>query len=175
MATQIATTPDILMLAVQAQVISVTGFPYERVVIDAREPGEADEIPGQAEQVIFLRVGNGRIDFNSVANQGRLCTKETLTISARLWTRLNTDEHNRDDLRITDPSVGHLRVRHAIYDALIDFGPEDSQGNILYSEVMKPVDSTEPRRKKAPTKGWARSVLDFLLYYELALTQNTYP
>ncbi len=164
MATQIPTTPDILMLAIQAQVSSVTGFPYERVVIDAREPGEADEIPGQAEQVIFLRVGNGRIDF-----------KETLTVSARLWTRLNTDEHNRDDLRITDPSVGHLRVRHAIYDALIDFAPEDSQGNALYSEVMKPMDSTEPRRKKTPSKGWARSVLDFALYYQLALTQNTYP
>ena len=170
MATQIATTPDVLLLAIQTQVQTVTGLPYERVIIDAREDAEADETPGQAEQVIFLRVADGQIDAETVQNHGRTCTVERLVVSARLWTRLITDEINRDDLRITDPSMGHLVIRHQIYDALILFQPTDGAGDWLVSEPIKPRGSQAPRRRKKHP-GWARSVLDFTVFYQLALDQ----
>lgn len=149
----------------------ITGFPIERVVIDARDDAEADETPTQAEQVIFLRVADGQLDAETVQNHGRTCTVERLVVSARLWTRLLTDEMNRDDERITDPSGGHLIIRNQIFDALNDFDPTDQAGNWLVSEVIKPRASTKPRRRKKHP-GWAISDLAFIVPYQQKLDQS---
>lgn len=168
MATQVATTPDVLLLAVQTQVIAFTGLPNERVVIDAREDDEDVEI-AQAEQYVVLRVETGLIVADNTVSAGRFCVIERLNFSATLWTRLVLDESTRGDLLMTSASLGHLKQRANLYDALIDFLPTDSSSNALASEPIKPARSGRPRRPRNRA-GWARSALDFVMPYQLLLT-----
>jgi hypothetical protein len=171
-ASQIPTTPDILMLNLQSQVMTWLSFPAERVLIDARDDGD-DTLQTQAEQVVILRVEDGAIQMDTQFHGGRFCVVERLTFTATLLTRVNLDAAPRDDILITDPNRGHLVTRHKLYDALLCYLPLDASGNMLGSEPVKAARSQRPRRYKRTVKpGWAHSALFFTVPYQLALTQT---
>ncbi len=167
MPAQIGTTADVLMLNIQAQLVAFLGYPPERVVIDQRDPGD-ETLIAQAEQYVVLSVEDGMVTDGMVSYSGRLASVERLTFCTTLWTRCALDESTAGNVLMTDPSLGHLIARHALYDALTDYVPVDGSSNILTASPVHPGRATRPRRPK-PKPGWAWSQLYWVAPYQLAL------
>ena len=151
------------------RVASVTELPPERVFFTQRR-----RVPfnSQADSYVFLRLEDGDYDRPNVLGAGRIDSRERVVLSATMRTRLSLDEADRDTVWLTEPSLGHLRLRHAVLDALICFVPLDDDGNWLVTEPIKPARHRRPEKEEQPDPSWGESSLFFEVVYELGLDQS---
>lgn len=169
-ATIIPTELGTILLAVQARLMAVLGYPDERVIIDARTDRDHETTgPTQAEQYVRLQVKNRNLVAETVEARGRIYPHMKATISCVVRTRVNLDEASSDESALTVASRGHLPVEHKVWDALICFQPVDEDDNWLITEPIKPRGGTTPQK---PPKTWMQSTIDFDITFALDLDQT---
>lgn len=172
MATVLPSTPDVLILKVQAQVMIAMTLPYECVPIIMDGEDEETRCPvAQAETLVMLSWGDSSFDMKQEFHAGRFCMVDRPNFTAALWTRLLLDEKTRSDIRLADPAIGHLRQRNSLINALAIFAPLDANQNWLVSEPIKPTRTTRPKKSKTK-KGWTRSTVEFVAPYMMVLDQG---
>lgn len=169
MASPTPTTLDLVLASLQTRLVTVLEIPAERVVIDARNDPDAEEVVVQADQYVRIRVEQRSLDTHSVEARGRNYPDLNARISVVGRTRYDVDAVNSDQSILTDTSRGHLRLEHLLWDALLCFQPVDAQNNWLVREPVKPGAATAPRK---PPKGWMSSTLEFNVVIILDLDRD---
>lgn len=194
MAIHIKSRLDTIMLAIQAQLMIVTTFPIERVLIC--DPESLDFNP-HGDQYLILWPDSEPAVLPDVIGSGRINCQVTDRFAAYVRTRFAVDESSSALKWLTDASLGHIALRHKVWDALIDFQSVDGSDNILHFPIL-PAAGTRMRRGtpshisraagqartaggtfapglKAPSdKGWGESILWFDVRYALDLTVSTF-
>lgn len=173
MPTVIRTNLAVILSVLRARLVDVTGLPPERVGLLQRE-----EAPFNAhgDGYVYLRVEDGGFDMPDLIGAGRIDTREEILFSVTARSRCALDESNMDWLWLTEESLGNLKLRHAVLEAMVCFQPTDSEGNWLVTEPIKPSRSRRPRKEPGtrdrPNKDWGESVTYWELKYECDLTQT---
>lgn len=167
-ATPIPTKLSTILKALKARLIAKMGFPQERVLISLQALNPP--FRSQAEQYCILFPSAGHFPEEIFEGSGRVETRTVRRTSAVLWTRSGLDEEDRDEIRLTDQSLGHLDFEHKMFDALIAFQPVDSQNNWLVYQPIKPQAISAPM--KAQDILWIASEFQFDVDYILQLDQS---
>ncbi len=160
---------DAILLAIQAQIIAVTGWDQSRVVIDTET--EEPEGQWQAEQLVFIRLGSQtpQRDFEGM---GRIWAAMDVRLNCILWTRTALDEPPGYAIGITDPILGHQAAALAIKNSLDAFQPLDSAGNWMVQEPMRPGAIGATVRRTKEDWNWAKTSIGFDLIYAPATDQS---
>lgn len=164
---------DIIMPLIQQQIMLVTGWGIERVILDTEKDGEEFDEKFQAEQVVFIREESPS-PTGAFKGIGRIWPTEDVRIVCPLWTRDALDNPPGFQSGLTDPVLGHEKWRLAIQNALYGFAPTDSNHNWLVQNPIQPGQGMAPRRRtrgENPDVTWARSVIVGILTYAPALNQ----
>jgi hypothetical protein len=174
MAAAIATSLDVIFLAIRQQVMTAMGLPGERVVISQRRR-HAQE--AQADQFVYLRAGGGPFNLKAYEGGWRSDTRLARTCWATLRTRHATDEPTSDLHWLTDgtPVTGHLVAEHALFDAILGFTPQDTNQNALTWKPLEPRLVTVPDKEEnnqAKRLEWGESTFEFVVHYSLKLTNQ---
>lgn len=168
MATVIRTRLSALLPLLQQQVMSVLGFPAERVIILSREQ---QPYHAQADQYVRIRPRSQMTEDSIVVGAGRFDTRARRKINVTLFTRLSLDEADRDAIWLDDPTLGHLAKEHLLFDAVATWHPLDGAGNWLLAGTAKLGPVSEPSKERAEPE-WGKSELDVDLTYVLDLDQT---
>lgn len=158
-----------ILTAVETQLITVTGFPNERIN-NSTEDGESAHFQG--DQDIVMRTGNLTPVGPDIDSKGRLAIRIVRQLQVIPRTSIAVDTHGLTDAWLTDPSFGHLQLEEAIFNALQGFEPSDANGNWLVTEPMRLVPSQPPIRPAPPDLKpavWGSSTLTFEITYLMAL------
>lgn len=181
------------MLAVQAQLMSVTAFPAERVLIC--DPESMDFNP-HGDQYLVLWPDAEPAMIGDVSGSGRINCQVTDRFFVYVRTRFAVDESSSALKWLTDSSLGHIALRHSVWNALIDFQAVDASNNIICFPiwpsaggrpwrgmqrfVSKKATQRRVEGKFAPgqaapkDKSWGESVLAFDVRYQLALDTSVF-
>lgn len=126
-------------------------------------------------QDILLRPGPVSWDRGFDVGSGRMCPIIRRPLYVHIRTRLNTDPSDSDELRLTDPTYGHIPLEESICDVLLDFIPQGSAGEWFVQEPMHPLDyREEEEQQEGEARDWVETTLAFQLTYQLPLTQTGY-
>jgi hypothetical protein len=171
MAQPIPTTFDVLMLNIQQRLVSVLGFPPERILLDLDEDAKERSPAIQADQYVRVLDGGGDSDREPQDARGRVApvVKETLIVA--LFTRLAVDDVNTKLQWLTDPANGNLRTRDSLWDALFCFQPMDTAGNWLVVEPLKVKNVRRPQDLGPKRPGWGRSGIEVEVKYQVLVNQ----
>lgn len=172
MATVVRTKLSTILLAIKAQVMTVFGWPAERVLISARRE-EEDEPHLQADQYVRIKP-LGSSPEPCWDGGGRINCQAKRRVRATLWTRLALDSPNEDQEWLTNASLGHLDTEHALFDALAGFQPSDGFENWLVTLPIEPGPANEPAgpAAKRNNDGWGKSATEFTVTYMMDLDQS---
>lgn len=171
-ATVIPTRLDIILLNIQQHLMSSLSWVQQRV--DIMDP---DKLPvnkhplGSNYLVLWPDVETPNIPIFQGA--GRLDTRMTDRLNVHVRSAAALDEYASAQTWLTDPSLGHIFLRHQVWDALLNYLPTDSNSNLLTVNGLVPA----PARKaklEGEKKYWGESVLAFDVNYVLALTMPPY-
>jgi hypothetical protein len=168
MSSVVRTRIDPILLAIQQQIMAVTGFPAERALIV--DPEDLPFKP-QGDQFCCTWLMDGDWDLPILEGGGRVDARLRETVAVTLYTRFGTDVATSGLSWLTDASLGHAFWRHQILDALVLFQPTDANGNWLCSQPLVPRSTRRPRRER-DEKNWGSSTVAFLVEYEAALSQS---
>lgn len=160
MPTVVRTTLPTVLLAIQARLMDKLSLPPERCLIIA-----VDKFPydGQADQVVAIRPLEESQHNEDEA--GRVDHRSFLQMLIYLRTRLALDESNQSLLALTDSSLGHLKFRADIKNALHDFQAADEDKNRILVDPVRWRSSRKPD-KEGPQPEWIQSESMFDLSYE---------
>jgi len=162
------TTLAAVVAAVRTQIQGKLGFPAERVLPHAGDAADPDPFPAQAEQLVLIHLGGGRVEpgvYDGAARNAPLFRQELL---CTLWTRLVSDDPSTAERYLLDQTLGHLKFTDQLWDALWAFQPLDASGNWIVTEALRP-EQWQPPRQAPGRKGWGRSALRFTATFCLAL------
>src|SRR5438445_6030753 len=120
--THIPTSLDLLMLGVRTQLMTALSFPGERVLLC--DPESLDFHPHGDQYVILWPDLEGNM-LPDVAGSGRINCQMTDRFAVHVRTRFAVDESSQAVQWLTNASLGHIILRHKIWDALIDFQVRD--------------------------------------------------
>lgn len=157
---------------IRTRLASVAALPAERVLLLQRESPPFD---GHGDSYLWVRVEDGAFDMPNVIGAGRIDAREEVLFSVTARTRLAVDERNQDLQWLIHESLGNLRLRQKVIDAMLCFQPLDSSGNWLTTEPIKPARSRGPRKeqgKDKTNKEWGESTTYWMLRYEVSVTQT---
>ena len=167
------------MLPIQAQLMSVLGFPAERVLIAPLEVFN-DYYP-QGDQFVAIWPRDEHPDIPNYNGAGRINMEATVVIDVTLRTRYAVDETTSRLAWLTDTGLGHLIARAGIWNALVAFQPTDNgdltgnSGNWLCVQPIGPLVGRTPNAgakvKPPPPPGWGSSTVSFELKYQMLLNQ----
>lgn len=166
MASVIRTKLSVILKTVRDRLITKLRFNPSRVSIAVELPTGVPDT--QADQTVYLKPLSQAPDDAVTFAAGRVDTRLSRQVAVVLRTRLHLDELYSDEALLTDSSLGHLDVEHAILDALQTFLPTDKDDNALCYEPFQVRPSTMPD-KDSPPNGWGQSALVFTLDYEADL------
>lgn len=144
------------------QLQEVTELPAAACFLSQRDTMPYD---GVADQYVWVRVEDATDDLPVYQGAGRLDTREDVTFSVTVRTRLGLDPVNADTEWLTNASLGHLYLVHKVAKALVEFHPSDGQGNLYSITPVEPRKAGKPRKDKVPE--WGESVRYFGLLYKL--------
>lgn len=150
-----------LIPLIQQRLMTVLGFPVERVKIWRRRPSiTEEELHVQAPQCVMIRMAGQTPERASFDGAGREDYKVSRRLIVVCWSRDSLDEVTDDVTRLTDPADGHYILELGVQNALIGFTPQDADGNTYTSSPMTSSSVTEavPGSKDAD---WTRSEVLF--------------
>ena len=160
MATVIRTNLATVLLAIQAWLMTKLTLPAERCLIIA-----FDEFPFDAHGDQMLAIRPLEEYQPNEDEAGRVDHRSLCPFLVYLKTRVALDEANNSVIALTDASLGHLKWRRDIKDALQEFHAVDSQDNWLTVMPMRWRGSSKPDRPSIKTE-WIQSASQFELVYE---------
>lgn len=123
-----------------------------------------------ADQDVCLRPGS----FISVSadfdGAGRQCTKFVRYLSIYPRTRVTLDEADRNDIWLTDPTIGQLQWEEACVNALVGYFPADVNQNLLTCCELRLSSGDDPY-KDALNQMWGMSGTHLEVEYLFNLNQ----
>ena len=154
-----------------ARLVAVTGLPAERV-----NPwvGDAEAPHLQADQDLVLRLGGWSPDRGWFVGGGRSSLRLVERFEVQLRTRLALDPAGSAYVWLTDTTLGHLQLRNLVLDALVEFLPADTSGNVLVTDPLALVPAPKPRTdaRGGQPVSWGSETLTFEVAYLQALDQS---
>lgn len=167
-ATVIRAQLQAILLSCQQRVMDCTLFPEERVRIF--DPDLAVMPPPQADQVIHVWLEAGTPTDNYLGS-GRIDHRVKTRIVVQVATRYAVDEDDSLEQWLIGQQLGHLSILGAVDNALIEWFPEDAQGNALTTHPIEPSTTPKPQPdKKEP--GWGYTRLSYLATRIVPLDQR---
>lgn len=166
---------DIILLALQQQMMLILQWPAERVLIM-----DPDDLPGimQADQFLCMWPYEELPHEATQDPNGRVYPRMLARCGIQVFTRSIVDLATDSFAWMTDATVGHIKARHQVYDALLIFQPEDAAtGRAIADCPLHSKMTTTPRRgfpgqKRSETKEWGYSRINFTIDYQLAVDQS---
>lgn len=162
-----------VLLALQAQVATITGLDLTRVIITAAEP--ADVPHHAAEQDILLRLGAEYSEL-SVEGGGRFADLRRREVQVYCRSRLWLDTTDSDTARLTDASLGHVALEDRLLEAVqrwMPLEPADDPGAAV-NAIALPGEaggfSAPVRDRQDPS--WVSSRLELSFQYQRAYTEK---
>lgn len=155
-----------ILPVIKQRLMSKLDWPAERVKISLKDDSSHPHQqylrlwPRSSVSFAIYRHGGGRLD-----------TRVMRRLAVKLYTRLALDESGDDEQWLTNATLGHLDVEHAIIDALENYAPVDEDMNWLVYQPMKLQPVSEPD-KDAEEPEWGSTVQEYDLSYVLDLDQN---
>lgn len=168
MATVIPTTLDVIVLAVQQQLMAWLALPPERCVVT--DPGKFT-FHHEADSYLWVWPDFEVTNLPVLFGAGRLDARITERIEVGIRSRLATDEATSAALWLTDQVLGHCLTRNAVWDALLQWTPMDLQGNDLTVGPLVPGRGGRPKLG-TDEREWGESIIAFDATYILKLTQG---
>jgi hypothetical protein len=158
---------ETILPVIKTRILTVTGFPSERVVYSVG-PGKPPESL-QGDQFIVLRLRSQMTQQSIVYGAGRLDHRVVRGLAVVLWNRFNVDVDNQAEAFLLDPTNGILPAELLLLDALSTFHPQDSNGVWLCYEPLRIGPVSEP---VPDVVGWAHSEFEVEVPYVLVLDQT---
>lgn len=169
MPTAVPTTMDVLLPLLLDRLASATGLPPEQVNPWIGE--DSPRLTGHQDLVVVLRGFSP--DQGWIQGGGRASPLVRERVEVRVRTRLAVDPVGSAKSWLIDQALGHLRVRTAVIDALLDWLPVDEDDNCLVaSEVILDAEAG-PRTSNRPAApvDWGEERLNFVFPYIHAVSQ----
>lgn len=170
-----------ILAAIKAQLMQVTQLPSERVHIVAHRR----TTHMQGDQDILIRPGPIEWDKGFDYGAGRAIVVAIRTLFVVIRTRANLDISTSDDIRLTDPALGHIALEESVVDCLYCYLPMDVQGEALVEEPLHPLPHEEERRslgqgdsplletrERGVGSDWIETELVFAVKYSIPLNQQ---
>ena len=146
-----------IMLAVQARLVTVTGLPLVRVKLLASRA----QMPYlQAEQMLFVRPGRWISPRLQRDGEGRVAARVYRYMNILVVDRTALDSVDDDEIILTSSTYGIIPLEELVLDALDQYWPEDSDGNVLTFEPMRMIAGQE-EKKNASKPFWADAMHTF--------------
>jgi hypothetical protein len=164
MATVIQSSLAQILPLVQQQLMSVTGWPIERVILDTRKDAEDEEEYFEAEQLVFIRE-ESNTPTGAYVGMGTIWATENIRLVCAIWTRTALDELPGFREGLVDPILGHKEATLLIQQGLYGFIPVDTDDNWLVQNEIQPAIGSGPYRQKKKNADWARSTIVGTLTY----------
>lgn len=123
----------------------------------------SDESPDHEGGVVY-RVKPGPCDL-SVQHWdggGREQTTYDSTVEVQIWTRVELDEHDHDDARLTDAALGIYAEVHSVLSALNAHELLNTGGDSILREPVQPTSIGDP----VPVGDWVLVSLRFGLMFD---------
>lgn len=150
---------------IQDELVLRLGIPSERVIFD--DPSMII-FPQQSDQVIVIWPDVESCNLKDTLGTGRLQTREIVSLEIAVFTKKMTDSPNSKQSWLMD----HLKLRHAVLDAMVCFQPSDPAGNWLISRPILPRRDSSPEKMMKRDPGWGQSRMIFEIEYTLRLDQS---
>ena len=156
-----------IMPVLLARVIAKTGLTESCVFLS-----QTPEIPydTMADHIVRLRIEDHVFDQDLLTTSGRYDCRALVRMSLAVRTRLDIDQKPRDGSWLTHQTLGHLRLVHKVYQALVNFWPMDQQQNVLTVSPVITMSGDSPQRDRQQA-GWGESTLTFGFVYVLDLDE----
>lgn len=170
MATVLPTSLPVILPLIQQRIMAVLQFPQERVLISCR-PEDTDEPHIQATQYVRMRALGATPNQADWEGMERVATVHSRKLRVTLFTRLNLDDVNTDQVWATESQIGlgHYVAEHQLFNALYAFFPTDRNGNSLVWYGLNPAPVSETSKNAKKNDGWGRSSVECDIVYVLAL------
>jgi hypothetical protein len=147
----------------EARLREVTGLPAVRI-----NPWVGEEAPHlQADHDLVLRLRGITPVGSWLDGGGRVTCHLTERLEVGVRTRLALDDAGSARVWLTHATLGHLRLRNLVLDALVHFIPEDADGDALTTSEIKLSPAQPPKaegRAKQPVN-WGEERLAFEVSY----------
>ncbi len=161
-----------IILACKQQLITVAGIPEECILIVAR--GKVPHF--QADQDVVLRAKGFQVRKEVTDQAGLWDIRIRRKIEARCRTRLALDDASRDEIRLTDLTLGHTAFEELVATTLMGnpngtpFFPTDAAGNALTAHplLLDDGDGPDPDPEQGKEADWIETKLHFWIEYSLA-------
>ena len=173
MAQVIRTSLATILPHIQTRLMTVLGWPAERVLI--APPEVLGWSGGQADQLVAFWPQTDHFQSKIFDGAGRVDTRITEHILFHLRTRFGVDEATNLQSWLTDSTLGHWVAREGLLDALTCYSPtdtDDETGNFLVTEPMRYVNGSKPLKIAGAPLSWGQSSLVFELTYLPSLDQT---
>lgn len=166
MATLIPANPETWLPKLQAQVMSVTTFPSERVILTLRD---AKHVPQPHPQDVLIRVGGFIPHPPHLQGSGRIGAILSRKVVVTVRTRLAVDAGESDEQFITNTTLGHFPLEAKVLNALLHFQPEEAiTANLLLQCPLELLGGEDP--EKGDEEG--STTLTFRATYEPVLDES---
>lgn len=173
MATVVRSPIRLIVRAIQAQLVEITGLDISCVNFVARSVA----LKTMAEQIIWIKPAGFSNQEPIDTGAGRVDARVTRILEIMPWVRLALDPGAVFDESWllsqagVDAAMGYFELEDMVLDALYDFLPEDTDGNALLTQPMKFIGGGAPE-KQDPATYWGDAILRFSVDYELSLDQS---
>ncbi len=141
-----------ILLALKARIIARAVVPAAQleIIADDQPP------PTKGEKLVYLRPRRHSAGQPQVESAGRLDTRLTRTVDVFVRTRATIDKISSSEQWLTDQARGILDLEEDIVNALQDFAPVDSDGNLLTVQPIRITTGAQPD-SGAKKQGWGQS------------------
>lgn len=156
---------------VQARVASYTGLAQDRVLPIARPTKTVPHLVG--DQDVLLRFRGFKTD-GAQNNRGRHNRRCHHRLEVTVRTRFEMDTVDKETRWLTDAAKGNVVAWEAVADALEDFYPTDSAGNVLTDTglaLMEGLETVAEVDVKGAKSFWGETTLVYLVTVILPLKQ----
>lgn len=163
MAAQVRSMITPIAQAIKARLMTLLGFPDERVVWTAKA-----RLPEfQADQIVFLRMRRMTNNDPSYDGAGRFnaVVERILDVAPRVRFDVSSTD---DEAWLYDPDFGYFALEAKVLDCLIGFFPTDASSNIRVAYELHLISATEAS-KYPDSPGWGDAMLSFRIAHNLDL------
>lgn len=170
MPTVLPTTLDVIYLAIRAQLQNFLSLQDNQVLVMDPEVLAAHKHPANPRLYLVLWPAPESVNQPVFRGAARLDTRllERLQVTVRTATVL--DDYKEREIWLLDQGIGHLRLRHQIWDALAGFNPVDGNENALTVGPLEPAQSSRPKLTD-DKHYYGESYCGFQFWYVAKLTQ----
>jgi hypothetical protein len=164
----IRTSIRTIALAIQTQIMAITGFKSDRVGI----VGDGVIPHFTATQDVLIRLMDENGDDDALHGAGRVDDRRDRHMTIVCRVRSQQDQAGSDLLRLTRLTTGLVTLEDQVMDALQIFQPQDNVSNVITPEPMRIINGPHAPRHDPDDINWISSEIDLTVKYIRNLDQS---